>query len=107
MAQQIKPKEAKTLCDNYDDKYNELSKLIGTDDNRSGYLTLQELKDYIDYIENAGENIDGIRIYLGSNADTKLTTMFIAPTSQEKDNTTLDALNRITGGYPPKKKYTI
>ena len=106
MAKQIKPKEAKILCDNYDDKHKALSKKIGTDDNRSGYLTLQELRNYINYIENANENIDGVRIYLGSNAKTKLTTMFIAPTSKEKDNTTLNVLNRIII-RDPKKKYTL
>jgi hypothetical protein len=110
MAKQITSQQAKELCNNFDSKYAELSKLIGKDDNRSAYISLSELKDYIDYIENSGENIDGVRVYLGSYSKTEngkenLTTVFIAPTSNKIDNTSLNSLNRGVCGEPPSKKY--
>lgn len=107
MAKQIKPSDGVSLCDNYDTKYDTLSNLIGTDDNRSCSFSIKELENYLDYIKNAEVGVDGIRIYLGSNIETNLTTMFFAPTVKGKDNTSLDLLNRFIDGYPPKKKYTI
>ena len=105
MAKQIKPSEAVALCDNYDAKYNELTKLIGKDDNRSVLFSIKEIRDYLDYVENANADIDGLRVYLGSNSDTKLSTVFFAPTSSGKDNTELNAFNIGELGIPPRKKY--
>ena len=107
MAKQITPTESVTLCDNYDAKHTYLTKLIKKEDNRSGYLSIKDLEDYLSYIKESNQEIDGIRIYLGSNDDTDLTTFFIAPTSNEKDNTTLNALNRFISGNPSNKKYTL
>ena len=110
MAKQITSSEAKELCNNYDSKYAELSKLIGKDDNRSSYIPLSELKDYIDYLESSGEGVDGIRIYLGSydkneTGKEDFTTVFIAPTKEKTDVTSLKAFNRGVYGNPPSKKY--
>ena len=105
MAKQIKPSEAIELCDNFDSKYNDLTTLIGKDDNRSVLFTIKEIRDYLDYVENANAGIDGLRVYFGSYKDTKLSTVFFAPTSSGKDNTELNALNLGEVGMPPKRKY--
>lgn len=110
MAKQITPTTAKSLCDNYDTKYQESSKLIKKEDNRSSYIPLDELKNYIDYLESANTNIDGIRIYLGSydakeKENEDLTTVFLAPTNNKIDNTMLNSFNLGIRGYPPSKKY--
>ena len=106
MAKQIKPSEAEQLCNNYDAKFNALTKMIGKDDNRSCSLSIAELENYLSYIKESNNSIDGIRIYLGSNSQSDLTTMFIVPTSKNVDNTELKVLDRINNGVPPKKKYT-
>ncbi len=110
MAKQITPTKATELCDNFDSKYTALTNLIGKDDNRSALFSLQELKDYIQYLEDANQKIDGIRVYLGSygsneSKGTNLTTVFLAPTSNAVDNTSLNALNYSDEGKPPSKKY--
>ena len=106
MGKQIKPNDAIKLCDNFDSKYNALTKLIGKDDNRSVLFTIQEIKDYLYYVESANSDIDGLRVYFGSNKETNLSTVFFAPTSSGKDNTTLDLLNYGIVGIPPNKKYS-
>jgi len=70
-------------------------------------LSFSEVSSLYPNIKESNKDIDGVRIYLGSNSDTDLTTLFIAPTSKEKDDTTLNVLNRFIDGYPPKKKYTF
>lgn len=110
MAKQITPNQAKALCNNYDQKYAEISKFIGKQDNRSVYIPLDDLKNYLNYIENAKQGIDGIRIYLGSYGKDQdkqegYTTVFIAPTCKEEDNTVLDLLNYGDKGFPPQNKY--
>jgi len=110
MAKQISPSQAKQLCDNFNAKYAALSKLIGKDDNRSCYIPLNELKDFIHYLEESGKGIDGIRIYLASYNKTEKgkenqTTVFIAPTVNEVDNKDLNVLNYGGCGIPPSNKY--
>lgn len=112
MAKQITQIEATQLCDNYDTRNTNNKKSIGKDDNRSCLFTIKELKDYIDYIEKKGTNIDGIRIYIGaySNNEAKsssnnLTTVFLSPTSNGVDDIKLNAFNWGESGNPPKKKY--
>ncbi len=105
MGKKIKPSDAVKLCDNFDDKYKELSKFIKKDDNRSVLFTIQEIQDYIDYVKSENPSIDGLRVYLGSNEETNMTTVFFAPTNSGKDDKNLDCLNYGTLGYPPKKKY--
>ncbi len=107
MGKQITPKEAETLCDNFDARYTELSKLIKKDDNRSVLFSLQEIKNYINYLENAKTNVDGIRIYFGAHdaKDGGLATVFLAPTQGAKNNKNLNCLNFGVGGVPPIDKY--
>ena len=105
MGKKISKTTAEKLCNNYDAKYTNLTKLIGKKDNRSIGFTLEELKQYIEYVEKNGKGINGIRIYLGSNVDTKLTTVFLAPTSNGVDDTSLNAYNVGLVGIPPSKKY--
>jgi len=107
MADQITPNQAEVLSNNYNDKYNAITKLINKDDNRSCSFSINELENYLDYIKESKKDIDGIRIYLGSNNETDMTTMFMVPTSKNIDNTSLNVLNRFHDGFPPKKKYTI
>lgn len=113
MAKQITPTQAKQLCDNFDAKYAELSKMIGKDDNRSISFSLEELNNYISYLENSGQHIDGIRIYFGSydksekSDDANLTTVFLAPTNGKADNMALNPLNYGFGNDPKSKKYGV
>lgn len=107
MGKQITPTEAAKLCDNFDSKYSKLCDFIGKDDNRSVLFSLQELKSYIDYLENNNGEINGIRVYLGSYDNTNLTTVFLAPTIDGTDDTSLKVLNFGDPGDPPKNKYKI
>ncbi len=107
MGKKITPNEAEKLCNNFDSKYNTLCTFLGKDDNRSVLFTIQEIKNYINYLENQDAEVNGIRIYLGSYDDTHLTTAFLAPTVDGVDNTVLDVLNFGTSGQPPKSKYKI
>ena len=43
MSKKIKPSDAVKLCNNFDDKYKKLSKLINKDDNRSVLFSIQEI----------------------------------------------------------------
>ncbi len=107
MGKQITPKEAGTLCDNFDTRYAELSKLIKKDDNRSVLFSLQEIKNYINYLENAKTNVDGIRVYFGAHdaKDGGLATVFLAPTQGGEDDKSLNCLNYGANGNPPFNKY--
>lgn len=101
----ITKNEAVKLCDNFDAKHAELTKFIKKDDNRSVLFSLEELKNYISYVEEQNDKIDGIRVYLGSNKETQMTTVFLCPTEKGKDNTSIDAYNMGASGNPPNKKY--
>lgn len=105
MGKHITPSEATSLCDNFDFKNTALTSLIKKDDNRSSLFSLTELKNYIDYLENQPDSIDGIRFYLGSYSDTNLTTLFLCPTENGVDNTSVDAYNFGVQGTPSNKKY--
>jgi len=105
MGKKISPSKATKLCDNFDEKYLTLNTFIRKEDNRSVLFSIEELKDYFSYLEESGENVNGIRVYLGSNTETNLNTVFFAPTLDGKDNTTLDAYNYGGDGIPPSKKY--
>ena len=101
----ITSNEAIKLCNNFDAKHTELTKLIKKEDNRSVLFSLEELKNYITFVEEQSDTIDGIRVYLGSNKETQLTTVFLCPTEKGKDNTLIEAYNMGTTGNPPSKKY--
>lgn len=102
----ITKQQATELCNDFDKKYAELSNFIKKDDNRSVLFSLEELKEYISYIENnKNHKINGIRVYLGSNKETNLTTVFLSPTENGKDITSLDAYNFGDVGDPVNNKY--
>ncbi len=112
MGKQINSTEATQLCDNYDAKNSSNKNLIGKEDNRSCLFTINEIKDYINYLENSGNKVDGIRIYIGAYSSNEvksenndLTTVFLSPTSNGIEETKLNAFNFGNQGNPPKKKY--
>ncbi len=105
MGKHITPSEATSLCDNFDLKQKALTSLIKKEDNRSCLFSLSELKDYIEYLENLPNTIDGVRFYLGSYSDTSLTTLFLCPTLNGVDNASIDAYNFGVQGNPSNKKY--
>jgi len=105
MGKQITPSEASALCDNFDEKYTKLSDLIGKKDSRSAGFSIQEIKDYLAYLETNNKNVDGIRIFLGSNKDTNYTTVFFAPTENGSVEKNLNCFNFGTKDNPPGKKY--
>jgi len=130
-AHAISKKRAKLLSNNYNTRYDSISRIIGKKDNRSTWYSLKELKTYIAYIEAQGKKqgytVDGIRFYLGAYpADEKNpkkqneTTIFLAPTGKKignmaeksmitnpysRDITTIDAYNFGQGGWPPNGVY--
>lgn len=123
--------QAIELSNNYTARYDNNSRAIGKPDNRSTWYSLDELKNYIAYIEAQGKEqgyaVDGIRFYLGAySADNKdadkqnFTTIFLAPTGMKmgtmiersmssgtanQDILTIDAYNFGSGGWPPHTSY--
>lgn len=105
MGKQITPAEATNLCNNFDKKHTELTKFIGKEDSRSSGFSIQEIKDYLAYLEITNKNVDGIRIFLGSNKDTDYTTVFFAPTEKGAVEKSLNCFNFGNLENPPNKKY--
>lgn len=127
----ITKEQAIELSKNYTARYDSASRLIGKEDNRSTWYSLDELKNYIAYIETQGKEqgyaVDGIRFYIGAyNADNKdadkqnLTTIFLAPTGKKigtmtersmssnpgsEDILTINAYNFGHSGWPPHLSY--
>ncbi len=127
----ITKEQAITLINNYTARYDTISKLIGKEDNRSTWYSLDELKNYIAYAEAEGKKqgiaVNGIRFYIGAYAsDDKnlekqnLTTIFLAPTGNKigsmtersmsqntysQDIVTIDAYNFGQTGWPPHSVY--
>jgi len=93
----------------------------------SCWFSLEELKNYITYVENEAPEVNGLRVYFGaySNTDKKqnkkdLSTVFFVPTkpkvevsqndkiaavSESSDIDDIDALNDGTMGNPPSTQY--
>lgn len=97
----------------------------------SSWFSLDELKEYIAYVEEQGKEkditVNGLRIYFGSYSDNEknnkkkgLSTVFLVPTqprvgAQQKDGLTgdevpsditdIDGLNGGNMGRPPSKEY--
>ena len=69
-------------------------RMVGKDDYRSAWWSLQDVEDYIAYIkqetQNDGEIFTGLRVYFGvygehiSSSNKDLSTMFIVPTGAKK-----------------------
>jgi hypothetical protein len=135
----ITPQEAKKLNQNFIKvKGKALDKIVEKDEKHpnekdaiSSWFSLDELKEYINYVEEKGKEkditVNGLRIYFGSysnnekNKDKKgLSTVFLVPTqpkvgSLQKDGvadleapsdiTDIDGLNYGTSGNPPSAPY--
>ena len=93
---------------------------------RGLFFRLEELKNYIAYIENEAPDANGLRVYFGAyakndkNADKKaLSTVFFVPTkpkvgSLQKDSvmlvdssdiTDIEGMNNGSTGHPPSAPY--
>ena len=127
----ITKEHAIELCNDYTPKYKAACKVADKQDSRSTWFSIEELKEYIAYIEdegkNKGYNIEGIRFYLGSypKNDKKIdkrnfTTLFLAPTGTKAtdqkamavsqnttspDITEIEPLNFGNTGWPPHATY--
>ena len=135
----IKSEEAKELNQNFiKTKGKALNKIVEKDEKHpnekdaiSSWFSLDELKEYIAYVEDQGKEkditVNGLRIYFGSydnkekNKEKKgLSTVFLVPTqpkvgSLQKDGVTdfevpsditdIDGLNYGTSGNPPSAPY--
>jgi hypothetical protein len=127
----ITKEQAVELSNNYTLRYDSVSRVIGKEDNRSTWYSLEELKNYIAYVEAQGKAqgymVDGIRFYIGAYgvdykdaAKQNLTTIFLAPTGMKMgtmnersmssnqsspDITEIDAYNLGQNGWPPHKTY--
>ncbi|WP_340155635.1 hypothetical protein [uncultured Winogradskyella sp.] len=123
----ISPSEAKKLNDAYTTRHALISKYITkTDDNRSSWYSLKDLKAYLEHAEkqacDLGFEMNGIRIYCGAHepddcgTETEgLTTLFLVPTTAadqgkgggdaNPDIKDADALDRGTEGMPPGANY--
>ncbi|UMB53020.1 hypothetical protein MKD41_11825 [Lutibacter sp. A64] len=126
----ISPKQAKELNQQFiKTRSGELNKIVQKLDNNptekdalSTWFSIEEIKNYINYVESKNKNVNGLRVYFGSysNAQNKskqknLSTVFIVPTQSKNDDadfdeggsdiTNIDALNNGTLGNPPSNEY--
>jgi len=130
----ITPAEAKILNENFvKTRSKELDKIVEKEtgipndkDAISSWFSLEDLKEYIAYVEAEGKakniTIDGLRVYFGAyskndiKADKKgLSTVFFVPTQKKlqsdedgvdsSDIIDIDGMNRGGLGYPPSATY--
>lgn len=135
----ITSEEAKELNQNFEKtRSKKLNKIVQKEEGHpnekdavSSWFSLDELKEYIAYVEEQGKkkdiSVNGIRIYFGAYANSEkdkakqgLSTVFLVPTqpkvgAQQKDGLTseevpsdvtdIDGMNRGSMGYPPSKEY--
>ncbi|MGJ8593574.1 MAG: hypothetical protein ACSHXF_13565 [Aquaticitalea sp.] len=88
----ITPEQIKTLDQAFNSRHQLISdSIVMRPDNRSSWYSLEDMRDYLDYAESQakdlGYKMDGIRIYLGAQANegttVGYTTMFFVPTYNE------------------------
>ena len=130
----ISPKEAKELNQQFvKSRSNDMNKIVEKLDNKpnkkdaiSSWFSLEELKNYIAYVESKSDKVNGLRVYFGAygkKSDTKksnVSTVFFVPTepkvgSLQKDGivseagsydlTGIDGLNMGGTGIPPEAEY--
>ena len=108
-----------------------IDKSIGKKDALSSWFSIEDLKEYINYVEKEGEEkgitINGIRVYFGAYSNNmkneeknNLSTVFLVPTklsrqgemqkdglraSENPDVEDLDGLNDGGLGNPPSSTY--
>lgn len=120
MGQRIKYEEAKKLFDNWTGK-NGPGKAVGNagfKDTYETWFSVQELKDYLKYIEDniPKDQKPGVRIYFGNYGNApgpkkSFSTVFLAPTKEEtvaeskmnSNDYELDAYNSGGTKWPPKE----
>jgi hypothetical protein len=99
---------------------------IGKKDALSSWFSLEELKNYIAYVEEQGKlkniEISGLRVYFGAYSNTVnneskkgMSTVFLVPTQtkvkadenggENSDITDIDGLNDGMQGFPPFAEY--
>ena len=100
---------------------------IGKKDAISSWFSLEELKEYIAYVEEQGKlrnfDVNGLRVYFGAYSNTvndvskkDLSTVFFVPTQAKiksdengggdnSDITDIDGLNQGQTGNPPSATY--
>ena len=108
----ISPAEAKELNQQFvKTRSKELDKIVEKLDNKpnkkdalSTWFSLEEIKNYIAYVESNAPDANGLRIYFGAyktksgNADkSNVTTVFMVPTTESKGSMQKDGLG---GGDP-------
>ena len=130
----ISPEEAKKLNQQFvKTRSKDLNRIVKKEsgnpkkeDALSCWFSLEELKNYITYVESKALDVNGLRVYFGaySNTDKKqekkdLSTVFFVPTrlkpgSSQKDGVAggvnsdignVDGLNAGTVGHPPSAEY--
>ncbi|PKP28738.1 MAG: hypothetical protein CVU01_03535 [Bacteroidetes bacterium HGW-Bacteroidetes-18] len=126
----ITPDEATALNQNFiKTRAKAIDAAIGKKDAISTWFSLDDLKEYIAYVESEGKSkgitVNGLRVYFGAYAKnsnnpnkSNLSTVFFVPTESNKnpfgneelvasssDITKIDALNEGQTGYPPSATY--
>lgn len=126
----ITPEEAIALNQNFiKTRAKAIDAAIGKKDAISTWFSLDDLKEYIAYVESEGKSqgitVNGLRVYFGAYAKnsnnpnkSNLSTVFFVPTESNKnpsgdeqlavsssDITKIDALNEGQTGYPPSATY--
>lgn len=128
----ISPEKAKELNQEFiKTRSKELNKIVEKLDSKpkkkdalSCWFSIEELKNYITYVESKASDVNGLRVYFGAygKKDTEksnTSTVFLVPTrlkpgSSQKDGVTggviadigdVDALNRGNQGDPPNSPY--
>lgn len=103
---------AKNLQENWiNTRQKAIDRAIGQEDSRSCFYTLDELREYLNYVEELSneQNIDnpGIRLYFAAYNDdsNKKATIFLAPTvgntHNSENNYDIDPFNLGSSGFPP------
>lgn len=126
----ISPEEAKELNQNFiKTRAKAIDVAIGKKDAISSWFSLDDLKEYIAYVESEGKTkgitVNGLRIYFGAYAKndsnpgkSNFSTVFFVPTQSKislpgneeskatnSDITEMDGLNEGQTGNPPSATY--
>ena len=115
----ISPQDAKSLFTHWQNTRGAgIRSHIGEEDTCEFALSIAELREYLDYVEDESKNMGitnpGVRLYFGAynGSNSNKATFFMAPTKgktitrggddEEENNYDIDPFNTHTGGWPPK-----
>ncbi|WP_452601180.1 hypothetical protein [Pontimicrobium sp. MEBiC06410] len=110
-------KEGRALDQAFNGRHAAISKLIGKDDNRSSWWSIEDLENYIAHAKaqakELGYTLSGIRAYEGAESDEGYTTIFLSPTGRSNTERSSgkgdipggDILNDGVAGVPPSANY--